>query len=393
MYNKCKKLTHDIVKKYIWVIIYLRRDNMLKKFCVQNFKNFKDKLVLDFSKVRDYEYNQNLIKNNLINKLLIYGPNNSGKSNLGAAIMDITTHLTDNYRTDNLLYFYYLNGNCVDDVVKFEYTFFLDEKEIVYSYTKDHDMKLVSEELKEEGKIIFKYNYKNNKFDNFIEEAKTIDISKRTNKEMSVLKFIYNNTLYWPDNSSLKLLMEFVNGMLWFRSLRHNEFMGLMTTKENMNDFIINNNLLSQFEKFLKDCGQNYNLCEIRESGKKVIGVKYKNYEARFDMVASTGTHSLWLFFYWMNNIKKIFFVFLDEFDAFYHYELSTYILKYINNKSEFQSILTSHNTYLIDNELMRPDCYAMLKNGQIKSFSDRTNKTIRQAHNLEKMMLGGEFE
>ena len=74
---------------------------MLKKFCVQNFKNFKDKLVLDFSKVRDYEYNQHLIKNNLINKLLIYGPNNSGKSNLGAAIMDITTHLTDNYADSN----------------------------------------------------------------------------------------------------------------------------------------------------------------------------------------------------------------------------------------------------------------------------------------------------
>ena len=94
-----------------------------------------------------------------------------------------------------------------------------------------------------------------------------------------------------------------------------------------------------------------------------------------------------------MKRKKNISFVFLDEFDAFYHYDLSSFILKYVNDKTEFQSILTSHNTYLISNEIMRPDCYAILDDGKISSFADSTNKTIRQAHNLEKMMLGGEFE
>ena len=366
---------------------------MLKKFSVKNFKNFREKLTLDFSKKRDYAFNQELIKNGLINKMLIYGPNNSGKSNLGAAIMDITTHLTDNYGVDNIIYAYYVNGNFVDNIVEFEYEFLLNDKKIIYSYKKDPREKLLSEELIENNNILFKYNYETNKFDNNIGEAQTIDISKRSNKDMSVLKYIYNNTLFWNENSAVKLLMEFVNNMLWFRSLRSNEFMGVMANREDMNDFVINNRLLSKFEQFLKDCGQNYKLCEISEGGRKIIGVKYKNYTARFDVVASTGTLSLWLFFYWMNRTDNISFVFLDEFDAFYHYELSTYILKYINNKTEFQSILTSHNTYLINNELMRPDCYAILKNGKILSFADGTNKTIRQAHNLEKMMLGGEFE
>ena len=181
--------------------------------------------------------------------------------------------------------------------------------------------------------------------------------------------------------------------MLWFRSLKHNEFMGVMPNIEDLHDYIINNRLLSDFQSFLKGCGQNYNLCEIHEGGKTVIGVKYKNYKARFNFVASTGTQALWLFYYWMNRTKNISFVFLDEFDAFYHYGLSSYILKYINSRDDFQSVLTSHNTYLINNELMRPDCYSILKDGSITSFADSTNKTIRQAHNLEKMMLGGEFE
>ena len=65
---------------------------------------------------------------------------------------------------------------------------------------------------------------------------------------MSVLKFIYNNTLYWPLESSIKIFMEFVNNMLWFRSLKANEF-----NNENINEFIINNSLLKSFEQFLKD--------------------------------------------------------------------------------------------------------------------------------------------
>ena len=366
---------------------------MIKKFSVKNFKNFKEKITLDFSKARDYSFNQELIKNGLINKMLIYGPNNSGKSNLGAAIMDITTHLTDNFGVDNIMRIYYINGNSVDDSVDFKYEFFLNGKNIEYSYKKNYEEKLLYEELIEEGNVLFKYNYKTNKYENNIEEAKTLDISKRTNKDISVLKYIYNNTLYWNELSPVKLLMEFVSNMLWFRSVRTNEFMGLLASNENINDFIIKEKLLPKFEKFLKDCGQNYKLVELDQLGKKIIGVKYKNFVAPFNNVASTGTLSLWLFFYWMNRTDKISFVYLDEFDAFYHYELSTTILKYINNRSEFQSVLTSHNTFLINNELMRPDCYAILKNGKISTFADSTNKTIRHGHNLEKMMLGGEFE
>ena len=365
---------------------------MIKKFTVKNFKNFKGEMTLDFSKVREYEFNQQLIKNGLINKVLLYGPNNSGKSNLGAAIMDITRHLTDNYGTDNKLYTYYLNGDSTNELVEFIYEFLLMDKEIKYIYTKNNQMKLLSEELIENNKTIFKYNYENNDYENNIEEAQTIDISKK-NQTMSTLKYIYNNTLYWHEDSTVKLLMEFVNNMLWFRSLKNNEFMGVLPNGENLHDYIIDNGLLKDFEKFLNGCKQNYNLCEIEDGGKKIVGVKYKKYKARFELVASTGTLSLWLFYYWMNRIENISFVFLDEFDAFYHHELSAYILKYINDRTNFQSILTTHNTYLATNELMRPDCYLILNNGKIASFADRTSKTIRQAHNLEKMMLGGEFE
>ena len=364
---------------------------MLRKFTVKNFKNFDQPFVMDLTKVREYEFKNELLKNGLINKALIWGYNNCGKSNLGAAIMDITRHLTDNVK-DNPLYLYYLSGNATDNYVEFNYEFLFDNLIVEYNYRKDEHTNLLYEELLCDQKLLFSYNYETNKYKNNIKEAKTLDLSRK-NTNMSLLKYIYNNTLYWDKSSPVKLLMDFVGGMLWFRSLRDNEYIGIMSGSENLNDFIINNHLLKEFENFLQKCGQNYHLSVVEEAGKNKIGVVYDQYTAKFEVVASTGTKSLWLFFYWMHQVDKISFVFLDEFDAFYHYDLAKNILNYVNSKKEFQSILTTHNLFLVNNELMRPDCYLNLDHGKLISFADSTNKVIRQSHNLANMVLGGEFE
>ena len=56
------------------------------------------------------------------------------------------------------------------------------------------------------------------------------------------------------------------------------------------------------------------------------------------------------------------------------------------------QTILTSHNTYIATNDLLRPDCYFILENGIIKALPDRTERELREGHNLEKMLRQGEF-
>lgn len=365
---------------------------MIRKIVIKNFKNFKDPLVLDFSKSRDYEFHTELVDNGLIKKVLLYGTNNSGKSNLGAAIMDITIHLTDNAGQDNPIYTYYVNGDSSSDQAEFEYTFSFDGQEIVYRYAKTSPVAVTREELLVDGETLFRYNYDTGDHINKIPEAQSIDISKN-NTDMNVLKYIYKNTLFWEEESPVRKMMVFVDNMLWFRSLQHNEYIGKASTNENLHDYVIENDLVGDFEKFLADCGQNFKLSTMLYGNKEVISVKYKHTEAPFGAVVSSGTLSLWLFYYWMKKSKNISFLFLDEFDAFYHYELSQYILDYVNKESNFQSILTTHNIFLMSNELMRPDCYLILEDGKILSLADRTNKTIRLAHNLEKMYIGGEFE
>ena len=63
-----------------------------------------------------------------------------------------------------------------------------------------------------------------------------------------------------------------------------------------------------------------------------------------------------------------------------------------LNKAKNFQSILTSHNTYLMQNRLTRPDCCYIITNGRITSLYDATDKDIREGHNLEKMYINGVF-
>ena len=62
---------------------------MLIRFQVTNFKNFKDALVIDFNSIGGYQFNPECISGETISKMLAYGRNATGKTNLGEAITDI----------------------------------------------------------------------------------------------------------------------------------------------------------------------------------------------------------------------------------------------------------------------------------------------------------------
>lgn len=90
--------------------------------------------------------------------------------------------------------------------------------------------------------------------------------------------------------------------------------------------------------------------------------------------------------------MKEASLVFIDEFDAFYHFELSENVEKRLRKISNVQIFTTTHNTDLMNNDLLRPDCYFILKDNKIKAISELTEKELRQAHNLQRMYKAGAF-
>ena len=81
--------------------------------------------------------------------------------------------------------------------------------------------------------------------------------------------------------------------------------------------------------------------------------------------------------------MEKASFVFIDEFDAFYHFELSESVQRHLKQISGVQIFTTTHNTDLMSNDLLRPDSYFLLENNRIQDISELTEKELRQAHNL----------
>jgi hypothetical protein len=193
------------------------------------------------------------------------------------------------------------------------------------------------------------------------------------------------------DQHYLIELQNFVNSMLWFRSLKANEYIGLETGVTQMDQYIIEHGLTDDFRDFIAEVsGQTFNFAPP-VAGDKLLFCKIGTAQIPFSQIISTGTQSLILIYYWLMQLNKASFVFVDEFDAFYHFKLSFEVCKRLFAQN-CQVYLSSHNTYLMTNDLLRPDCNFILNNNQIKSLRDCTEKDLRFGHNIEKLYRGGAF-
>ncbi len=373
---------------------------MLLKFAVQNFRGFKNRIELDLSHPNHYDFNTHAVKNGVIKNGIIYGPNGSGKSNFGLAIFDIVNHLSQKVKKSDYYRNFTYAGNPLS-LVKFEYTFCFDDKVVEYFYTKSHESSLIEEMVRVGGALYLKRNSQ----ELFTGEFTMAEQIKRdfiaSERKVSLLSYLWSN---YPlaENHVLSRLRSFVDTMLWYQCLDCREFIGFDDIPtDNIEEYIIKNDLIKDFSDFLLEVsGQPFTLetsnTQQNPTERPVLMSRYDgkgiNVLVPFFQIASTGTKALELLYFWMRRAEKASFIFIDEFDAFYHFKLSFAVCQQLFRMPNCQLFLSSHNTYLMSNDLLRPDCNFVLAEGKIKPLIDCTEKELRFAHNIEKLYRGGAF-
>lgn len=376
---------------------------MLKSITVGNFRAFSEKVTLDFSQVGKYDFNPEAIKNGLVKTAIMYGKNAGGKSSIAYAIFDIVSNLTDKY-AGTINKKNYKNAFNVEQPVTFEYNFKFRGKEVEYKYNKSDFNTLLSESLSIDGKVVIYYDRKKSDTSFDVSLKGTENLQKDLGQlKISAVKWVNSNSVLeeTEENEIFKEFINFVNKMLLFWSLENRSFVGYATGGQNIIKEIIKLEYFDGLKSFFKEAGIDDEFEYQVFNGEVQLLVKYGAKNAlQFERVSSSGMNSLLLLYFWCKDLlkntndkeKTPSFVCIDEFDAFYHFELSRFIIEKLK-ECDCQVLLTTHNTALLTNDILRPDCYYICSKKKILNVNNATEKELRQGHNLEKLYRGGTFE
>lgn len=387
---------------------------MLKQFILKNYKNFKNELILDLSKVAGYKFNSDCITNDAIAKSIIYGRNATGKTNLGTAMGDIVDVVAGGARLYNFQKSRIINADTEELYVSFRYVFQFDSTIIDYMYERNIDDNLSYEKLSIDNDIIYEIRFEQEKFnvislekinaetiqiDKYIgsikREGMELDIEQEEREQIPFIRYLLTNGALAPDSVLFKL-EDYIKRMRFYSVNQPMMFQRVPRMTVSFSDYLGEDDNLKHFEEFLNIMGVECELLTFKTAeGHFELFFKHKK-PIPFFANASSGTLSLTNFYMRYVAVVRIpSFIYMDEFDAFYHYEMAEKLVKYFKAKYPMtQVILTTHNTNLMCNQLMRPDCLFILsRDGRLTALCDATERELREGHNLEKLYIGGEFE
>ncbi len=369
---------------------------MLTKLSVQNFRNFDEWFEFNLKTDKAYEFSTHAIDKDTIKHSMIYGKNGQGKSNLGLALLDITCHLTDATIMSSLKT-NYRNAHSNLSLAEFVYEFCIDGISVIYKYGKEACDVVIYEELTIDGITVIEIDRRKSDIAKYSFDGDNSLKNDFTGRPISAVRYVNNNALLDKSdvNNTFFKFMEFVDGMIFFRTLtRSKDYQGQPVDSNRISQTIIEQDKLKDFEAFLNDSGVECKLQKSGPSDKEYIEFVFDDRNIEFSLVASTGTMSLGNFYYWYLKLLsgEITFAYIDEFDAYYHFSLSKQIVDLIS-KLDCQSVITTHNISLMSNNVLRPDCYFELKKQQLVPLHELSSREIRKAHNLEKMYRSGAFD
>lgn len=341
-------------------------DIVLEAFSVENFRGFRGRTELDLTRVRDYGFHNDLVRDGIIRGCLLIGRNGSGKTDLALALFDIVGTLTDlQTAPEQRDPVGFLNGDSRSDTAVFVYTFRMGPSRIEYGYRKTSPDIISYESLKVDGA--------------------TLSVSYGPN---SVLR---DASRFGDPVSSA--IVRFAERMLYVPSVPDGRHIGLDDPEGTVQERIAREGLTDAFRLFLREVADtDLDLTGASADGPSDLAIRTDRGPIPFGSCASAGVRMLATHFYWLHRSDRISFLFLDDFDAHYHFRTAESILRLLIDVG-VRFILSSHSTPLVTNRILRPDCILVSDGRGISPLPELTDREIREGHSLERLLRGGEFD
>ena len=424
---------------------------MLKRFKVENFSSYKDINYLDFTAGKSTSHKNHLVDFNrvkILKSAIIYGANASGKSNLIKAIEYAKDIIQDNLKNiDTQKKYFRLDKISIKKPTQFEFELEIDNRFYSYGFSTILQNKKIQEEWLYEignssgeliferelnqiklGKILNKKPIKD-RFEIYIDDMKNqshqlflSEIANKNldNKEVEIINNIYN----WFDNKLLILYPNTKYGNL--SSIGSDDNLSKVFKKylKTFDTGIIDiSSIEEDFEQTFKEFPQEIkidiekDLSEDRNekiilrnsSGLFVTIYRDENSELKIEKLGlihnkeiddifeledeSDGTKRLFDLIPLITKFNDDYTIIIDEFDRSLHPILTKafFELFYKENTKKSQLIVTSHESTLLDLDLVRKDeIWFVEKNrgGESKlyplsRFKVRYDKKIEQAYIL----------
>lgn len=352
---------------------------MIKKIYFENFTTFNKKVVLDLeADSKTKKFPDNVTEDNLLKSAVIYGPNNTGKTQFLEGVEIIKDTLLNKHVS------YLPNIFNPKKPCKFHIKFIIDKKDYSYEFWEVYNNQVIYEKFEELNKTIFlkdtinkKYSCpKDKKLEKMLENTSNNNILiyslnvenfEILNYAKKILTYLANkieiiNMNNIPNSKTIELLKNNAKNKDKIVSFVKNADLYLDDYYYDLEDSIFDlENLKIADDKILK----NQNLMDQI----KMVSV-YKGRKVPSIFFDSIGTRKIAsLASYLIEALDEGKTLFVDELDSSLHFKLTRAIISLFNNSlnKNAQLISTVHDVSLLD-------CKNLFRKEQIW-FTDKTDK------------------
>ena len=368
---------------------------MLKKVRFKNFKSFTKETIISFEPTKSQILENTNTYNNILKGCCFYGSNASGKTNALNSITLLLDLFFKNIQIDPTLITIFNK----EKVMYFEYTFDVDNTEIVYYFEINRKGQICKETLHINKDI--KLTRLTNSAESYLTENKDYD-SENVDDKTLFLKKIYFNTKF-VEFPALKKCFDYLKNSIYYNPvnvLGQLIYFDQSKLKELELISYLNQNGTDEINNFFEEFNFPYKIKYTKNNNPfispllQISFVRNELEDIPLFMESYGNKMLLGILPSFLSIVKNGGILAIDEFSSGLHNKLEELLIKYFYKHSKnAQLIFVSHSTNLLSTSLLRPDQIYSVDFDRYGSFMKKfSDEKPRECQNLEKMYLSGIF-